>query len=299
MKILIIGGSGQVSSRVAKVALCQNHEVWALTRGNRALPQGVHAITADRNDPQSIKAALSGMTFDAALDCICMNAEHARIDLEAIVPHTQRIIVISTDSVYHPSFKRMPQDENGEKYLEDGSYGAKKREMELVFEKSSANYTLFRPGHIVGPGFAPGCFPENMRQWDLPQKIRAGEPMRLVGGGTYLIHPIVADDLAQAMLDCIENPNTYRQTFCIGGPDVVTNAEYFHLVGSILGAEVTIESIPEDGYLLSHPESSGQICERCYTLEKLRQSGVPLPKTSLEEGLRQMLSDLEQKGAPV
>ena len=39
MKILIVGGSGHVSGAVARVALVRDHEVWAITRGNRSLAQ--------------------------------------------------------------------------------------------------------------------------------------------------------------------------------------------------------------------------------------------------------------------
>jgi nucleoside-diphosphate-sugar epimerase len=56
--------------------------------------------------------------------------------------------------------------------------------------------------------------------------MRAGVPLRLVGGGAFLIHPIYVDDLAIAILDSIDKPAAFRQVFCIGGADVVTNADY-------------------------------------------------------------------------
>lgn len=40
-KALIIGGSGGLSSVVAKKAMEQDYEVWTFTRGNRELPIGV------------------------------------------------------------------------------------------------------------------------------------------------------------------------------------------------------------------------------------------------------------------
>lgn len=40
--------------------------------------------------------------------------------------------------------------------------------------------TIFRPGHIYGPGFLLGCFPENSRQAELPEHILEGKPLKLL-----------------------------------------------------------------------------------------------------------------------
>lgn len=297
MRLLLIGGSGQLSGRLAEMSVAQGHEVWAVTRGRRALPAGVQGITADRNDAQALKTALEGQSFDAVLDCVCMNAAHARIDLEVLAAVSPRLIIVSTDSVYHPLYKTVPQTEEAERYLTDGGYGANKREMEEVFLASEENWTIFRPGHIFGPGFQPGCFPEHSRQRELLEWIRSGQTLRLYGGGELLIHPIYVDDMAQAMLDCIGNANTFREIFCIGGPDVVPNARYYELLGECTGHVVTIEAIPMEGALEHHPEYSGHLTQRCYDLSKLSRSGVPLPRTSLKEGLRRQVEWLDQKGA--
>lgn len=39
MKLLILGGSGFVSGRLAQIATAQGHEVWCVTRGNRRFPK--------------------------------------------------------------------------------------------------------------------------------------------------------------------------------------------------------------------------------------------------------------------
>jgi len=284
VKLLIIGGSGQLSGRLAQLAVKDGHEVYALTRGIRPLPKGVHPLKADRENPAAVSAALTGHAFDAVLDCVCMNAQHARIDLDVIAKHSRRFVVVSTDSVYQTLKRGEKQTEEG-CYLADGSYGAKKREMEEVFLASGAHFTLLRPGHIFGPGFLPGCFPEHSRQKDLLSRIRAGEALRLVGGGRWMIHPVFVDDLARAMLDVIGNPLTFGRVFLIGGPDAVTNRRYFEMLGEILGKQVHIVSVPDAGYLQAHPEYSGHICDRFFDLTALEKAHVPLPQTTLWEGL--------------
>ena len=295
MKLLILGGSGQLSGRVAELALDQQHEVWTLTRGLRPLPEGVHPLTADREDDASVRAAIEGthIRWDACIDCTGRTPQSARQCVEVISRCTDRFVVVSTDSVYHPACKTVPQDESNEHYLTDDGYGATKRLMEEVFIASGLNYTIFRPGHIFGAGFQLGCYPEHSRQADLLAHMRTGNPLRLVGGGEFLIHPIFVDDLALALLDCIDKPRAYRQVFCIGGVDVVTNADYFRLLGRLTGVDVTIESIPLAGYLEAHPQYSGHLCQRCYDLSKLRNAGIRMPSMPLEEGLRQQIAWLE------
>lgn len=297
MKLLLIGGSGQLSGRLAQMALEQGHEVWTVTRGIRPLPEGVHSLIADREDAAALHAVLegAGTGWDAMLDTVCRTPHHAQVDLTAVSPFVRRMVIVSTDSVYSPYHKTVPQAEHADVYMADGGYGHNKRMMEQVFEASepSVQWTIFRPGHILGPGFWLGCYPENSRQPDLLERIRRGEPMRLVGGGKFLIHPIFVDDMAQAMLDCIFNPAACREIFCIGGPDAVPNRRYYELIGQIIHCPVTFETVPLEGYLEKYPEYSGHLCHRCYTLEKMKKAGIPLPKTTLEEALRRHIHWLD------
>ena len=157
MRILILGGSGGLSGRVAELALSQGHAVWTLTRGVRPLPEGVHALKADRNDDEAVRAALegAGTCWDACIDCTGRTPESARQDVRIVSRYTKRLVIVSTDSVYDPFHKTVPQDESNEHYLTDGGYGAMKRLMEEVFicEGEGLAWTIFRPGHIFGEGF--------------------------------------------------------------------------------------------------------------------------------------------------
>lgn len=207
---------------------------------------------------------------------------------------TNRLLVISTYSVYHPAYKRVPQDEIGV-YLHDGGYGSSKRQMEEVFLDAAAHsespfaWTIFRPGHIFGAGSQVGCFPEHSRQPDLIARMKRGEPLRLVGGGKFLIHPIYVDDLCRVLLESIPVSTAFNEIFCIGGPDIVSNAAYYLLLGEILNVPVTIEEIPLAGYLEAHPQFSGHLCHRAYSLEKLRRTGIALPGTPLRAGLQKQV----------
>lgn len=303
--VLIIGGSGGLSTIVAEKAMKEGCRVWTLTRGRRPLPKGVIALKADRNDNETAQRVIldENIHWDAVFDCICMNRSHAEWDIEFLSQVTDRLIVISTDSVYDPNNKKTPQAEDGVFISEDGpdeavSYGCNKRRMEEVFltemesSHSRLNITIFRPGHIYGPGFLLGCFPECSRMAELPDMILRQEPIRLVGLGTYLIHPVFADDLARVMIECVENKKTFGQIFCIGGPESVENREYYACIAGALRVPLHIEEVPLQGYLENHPEYSGHLCHRIYDLSKLKATGIRLPDTPLQEGIIRQLRSM-------
>ncbi|MBQ3258157.1 MAG: NAD-dependent epimerase/dehydratase family protein [Oscillospiraceae bacterium] len=301
MNILIIGGSGFVSSHVMEAALTAGHSVWYVTRGLRKPVSGAHPIIADRNDPAALANALreTDIRYDAVLDCICFNDKQARETLAVLKDFTNRVVAISTDSCYDSAYKTVPQDEHGEKYFEDDSYGAKKRRMELAFLNEcpdSIKWTLFRPPHMYGPRSELGCFPTHTRQKDLLDHLRQGKPITLTGDGGYLLQALDARDLAKAMVACIDNSKTFNEIFCIAGPDVITNRAYFEVLGDILGLPVTFETTCESEHLAAHPDSIIYFCDRVYDLSKLKNAGLPVPAIGIRQGLKEQAEWLMAQG---
>lgn len=301
MNILIIGGSGFVSSHVMEAALTAGHSVWYVTRGLRKPVSGAHPIIADRNDPAALANALrkTDIRYDAVLDCICFNDKQARETLGVLQDYTNRVIAISTDSCYDSAYKTVPQNEHGEQYFEDDSYGAQKRRMELAFindRPESIQWTLFRPPHMYGPRSELGCFPTHTRQKDLLDHLRQGKPITLTGDGSYLLQALDARDLAKAMVSCIDNPKTFNEIFCIAGPDVITNRAYFEILGDILGLPVTFETTSESEHLAAHPDSIIYFCDRVYDLTKLKSAGLPVPAIGIRQGLREQTEWLIAQG---
>ncbi|MBR3643754.1 MAG: NAD-dependent epimerase/dehydratase family protein [Parasporobacterium sp.] len=304
MNALIIGGSGSLSSVVAKQA-AEQYQVWTVTRGKCRVLEGITSLQADRNDLEKLKEVLSAqkIRWDVVIDCICMNREQAEADLQILPEFTQRLIVVSTDSVYDGRYKAIPEREDGICVQESGetadcSYAGNKRHMEEVFlsdmhsQNPRLKTTIFRPGHIYGPGFLLGCFPEHSRQKELPELIRQGKPIRLAGMGIYVIHPIYVDDIAGALIDCAENEKTYQEIFCIGGPEAVQNKTYYEIIADFFGVPLKLEEIPLSGYLEKHPEYAGHLCHRVYDLSKLRAAGVKMPSVGIRDGIARTLRSM-------
>lgn len=69
----------------------------------------------------------------------------------------------------------------------------------------------------------------------------------------------------------------------------VENRIYYEIMAELLGRALHIEEVPLTGFLEQYPEYGGHLCHRAYSLEKMKNSGIPLPTTHLKDGLRKSL----------
>ena len=70
MKILFIGGTGNISSAVSQQLVALGHELWLLNRSGNAGIHGAQTMRGDIHDPTSL-TQLNHHNWDAVkLDCI-------------------------------------------------------------------------------------------------------------------------------------------------------------------------------------------------------------------------------------
>lgn len=296
--LLIVGGSGFVSGTVARRAVASGWRVWAVTRGRLPLPDGVIAIVADREDTIVFESAIASAMqmakidrFDLVADCIGYDAEDAVQDVSVFRRRARQLVFISTDFVFDPAHRAFPQGEVSEHYLSDG-YGGRKRMCELELmnrDTGDMAWTIVRPCHIYGPGSRLGCLPEHGRDERLLERLRAGETLRLVGGGHFLQQPIVARDLADLVLASAGRADLNGRIFQAAGPDVVESVTYYRILADILGVSLHIEEVPVDEYLADNPGAAPFLCHRIYDLAALREAGLPSPATPLAVGLAEQV----------
>lgn len=300
MNILIIGGSGFISGTLAADALKAGHQVQAVTRGQRPLPEGVSGFVADRNNEEQFAARIASAyaqqagKWDLVVDCICSQVEHARQDRELFGDRARNFVFISTDFVFDPAHRQFPQSETNMHFL-SGGYGGIKRLCEEEFlnnQTPEMSCSILRPCHVYGPGSQLGCLPEHGRDVHLIDHLRAGQPLRLVGGGYFLQQPIFAADLGALILSCADNPHARGQIYQAAGPDIIESRHYYEIIAGILGVPLQIEEVPVDAYRREHPEHLSFLCHRIYDLVKLREHQLKVPSTPIEVGLRKQVETL-------
>lgn len=297
-RLLILGGSGFLSGTLARTALDQGWAVTVVTRGQRPVPHGTVAVKADRQDRSGFAKTLAavGGAWDLVVDAIPFTPGDAEQDVEVFAGRVGRLVFVSTDFVYDPGRRTIPQPEKAASYAA-GGYGGLKRAAETILEQTATDklpWTVLRPGHIYGPGSHMGCLPLQSRNPQLIDDILARRPLRLVGGGLFLQQPVFAPDLAETILDTVRHPRTVGGIFNVAGPDRVESREYYRVLGTLLGRDVSIEEVPVAEFLASHPEKAPFCCDRVYDLSALRAAGPAVPATPLSIGLQQQLEAMRR-----
>ena len=76
MKILFVGGTGNISTAVSRLAVDRGHQLHLLNRGKRESEvRGARSIVADIHDEKAVSAAIDGEHFDVVANFISFSVE--------------------------------------------------------------------------------------------------------------------------------------------------------------------------------------------------------------------------------
>ncbi|MCU1603493.1 MAG: reductase [Frankiales bacterium] len=180
MRLLVLGGTRFVGRSVILDALARGWDVTALNRGiTGALPDGVHALTADRTDDAQLADALRGKEFDAVFDPWAQAPRVVRASARLLTGRVGQYAYCSSISAYEegrpvggnedwPAVEASPD-------AEATAYQHDKRGGELAALESFPDALVGRPGLILGPYEDIGRLP-----WWLGRAARGG---RMVAPG--------------------------------------------------------------------------------------------------------------------
>lgn len=255
MRVLFLGGNGNISWWCVQKALEQGYDVYELNRGitratRREVQTGVHQIIADIRDEEAVSRALNGLHFDVVCDFICFNREQAEKAVRLFSRVTEQYIVISSEAVYQRKSAYLPFKENTPKYSKnvDDKYIAGKLEVESVFveafEKSNFPVTIVRPGFtydtILQVPIGQNCF-------TAPKWYLKGYPFLVPGDGENLWAPLHSKDFANAFISLIGEKNAIGEEYHIAGEMLITLNEMAKYILSALSLnEHNTIHIPRD-----------------------------------------------------
>lgn len=156
-QVLVLGGTGWLSGRVATRWLDAGASVTCLSRGRRPVPYGARAVVADRDDPSAYDD-LRGREWDEVVE-ISSRADHVGAAVAALADVARHATYVSSVSVYADAdVGAVGADENAA-LVEPAAPGDS---YDYAREKAAAEYAvragfahraaIVRPGLIVGPG---------------------------------------------------------------------------------------------------------------------------------------------------
>src|SRR3974390_482954 len=108
MRILFIGGTGNISTECAAWLHERGHEILVLSRGRGAVPPEYRALSADRKDPAAMRAALREHQPDVVMNFLGFELADVQLDFELFHERVSQYVFISSATVYARRPNRLP-----------------------------------------------------------------------------------------------------------------------------------------------------------------------------------------------
>jgi nucleoside-diphosphate-sugar epimerase len=249
MKVLFIGGTGNISSVVSKLAIHQGVELFHLNRGilKNTIP-GVNTIQGDINKPELLTAKLSGQTWDVVVNWIAFTAEDIDRDLNLFRGKTKQYIFISSASAYQKPLTHPIITESTPLCNPFWDYSRNKITCEdrlvKAYREEAFPITIVRPSltyNTVIPIALGGFF-----EFTTADRIRNGKKIIVHGDGSSLWTVTHADDFAKGFMGLIGNDHAIGHAFHITSDEILTWDQIYRTLAEALGREANIVHIPSD-----------------------------------------------------
>ncbi|MFI6793145.1 NAD(P)H-binding protein [Nonomuraea sp. NPDC050383] len=214
---LVTGATGNVGRIVVERLLARDEKVRALVRDpQRAnLPQGVEVVEGDLSRPDTLAAALDGVTGAFLYAVPGSGPAFAQAAGRAGV---ERVVLLSSNGV---------DDTTTEQANPIAAYHA---EIEQALRAAEPAWTFLRSAHMA----------TNALPW--AGQIRAGDVVRAPYAGATSA-PVHEADLAEVAVVALTQDGHAGQVYPLSGPQSLTAAEQVALIGQALGRPLTYHEL--------------------------------------------------------
>lgn len=240
-RTLVFGGSYFLGRRMVSLLQREGHDVSVLNRGSRPVP-GTTQLTADRDDYEALRVALSGAHFDLVVDFSCYTGAHAALALSALGGRFRHWVHVSTAAVYRDN-EQVPTPEGHAVggHPAWGDYGREKTEAEAVLRHASHadRITILRFPYVYGP--------ENSleRETFLWSRLLRRRAVLVPGTGETVIQFLHVDDVARAIDAVARKPSVaYGKTYNVGEFQATTLAGWVRHAAAVAQVDARIVQVP-------------------------------------------------------
>lgn len=262
MKVLFIGGSGNISTSVSRMAIERGVELTLLNRGKtKADIPGVRWLTADFYDLAQAQDVLANETFDVVVDWIAYTPQDIERDLSLFSGKCGQFVFISSASAYQKPPSSVIIRESTPLHNPFWQYSRDKIACEELLIKAYREQgfpmTIVRPSHTYDR-----LIPIGIGDWSkftLVERIRKGLPVIVHGDGTSLWVVTHAEDFAVGFLGLLGHPAAIGQPFHITSDERLTWNDIYRAVGAAVGVQPNIVHVASDFIVKVAPQYLGTL----------------------------------------
>ena len=260
MKILIIGGTGTISSAITRQLAESGHDLWLLNRGSRKneVPASVKQVIADIDDTDEVLRQLGDAQFDAVCEFIGFVTQQVQRDIRLFSGRTRQYVYISSASAYNKPA--------ASPYITEGTalanpyweYSRNKIACEELlmhtYREEGFPVTIVRPSHTYCERAVPLSIHGPKGSWPVLKRMMEGKPVLVHGDGSSLWTLTWNEDFARGFIGLLGNPKAIGETFQIMSDEQLTWDQIYHCVGNALNTQPKLYHVASDFLAAVCPE---------------------------------------------
>jgi nucleoside-diphosphate-sugar epimerase len=262
MKILFIGGTGNISADCAELLYRNGHEIIVLTRGRSVVPPEYRAVVADRKDPASMRQSLHGMQPEVVLNFLGYELAEVQADFELFKESVRQYVFISSATVYAKPPATLPITEDAPLGNAWWEYAQKKLICEdwLRQKHREAGFpmTIVRPSHTYSKLWVPN--PVSSSSFTFAVRLEKGEPVFVPDDGENPWTLTASSDFAIGLAGLVGNSKAIGEAFHITSDEVLTWNQIVDEIARAMGASAPkVVKVPTDLICRIAPQMTGSL----------------------------------------
>ena len=270
LRILFIGGTGNISTAATRLLAESGVDIAVLNRGQSdvPIPEGVRRIRADIRDRPAVSDALRGEEFDVVVDWLAYVPEHVEADIELFGGRISHYVFISTAMVYRkpspffPLVEEAPLGNHHSQYARDKI--ACEERLRREREENGFPATIVRPSYTYGESWIPAAL--DGQDYTIVDRMLRGKKVIVPGDGESLWTMTHNTDFARALVAILGNAATVGEAFHITSDDVLTWNQITETIAAAAGLEPDIVHIASDFIAAVAPEfEEGLLGDKAYS----------------------------------
>ena len=249
MKVLFIGGTGNISAAVSKLTVERGIQLYLLNRGKRAstLP-GAKILVGDITKPDEMRSVLKDHSWDSVVDWIAFTENDVQRDFELFKGKTKQFVFISSASAYQrpASFpivsESTPLANPFWQYSRDKI--ACEEKLNVYYRNENFPITIVRPSLTYDT-----VIPVPIGGWTeytTVDRIKKGKKIIVHGDGSSLWTITHADDFAKGFVGLLGHQQAIAQSFHITSDEILTWDQIYQAIAEAVGHEAHIVHMASD-----------------------------------------------------
>jgi nucleoside-diphosphate-sugar epimerase len=246
MRILIIGGTGLISTAIVDQLLERGDDVTIVNRGVTTVrfagAERVRVLRGDRHDfagfEQQMRDETARHRFDAVIDMVAFQPAEAESLLRAFAGRVKQIVVCSTVCVYGGPMTRVPAADD-EPHRPVTQYGRNKSAIEQTLlaanGRDGLHTTVLRPSFTTGEGHTLGG--AVMFDDSTLDRFRQGRPIVVHDDGRTPWAIAHVSDVARGFVGALLNERAYGQSYHLTSDEHTTWDGVYRAMAEAAGAQ--------------------------------------------------------------